>query len=208
MDLINHLVQNGLELKDLLVVGHSLGAHMAGLAGKQMYGGRKIGIIIGLDPALPLFSMDDPKQRLARTDARYVQVIHTNGGVYGIEQPMGHADFFVNGGKQQPGCVIANLLVKYDGCNHGRAQEYYLESLIADMTYVSLQCTSYEEIEEGECTAINVNRTIFMGGDLRPDSDKPRGVFYLETNMIPPFVIRDVKYFTEIHVVNENSEAS
>lgn len=200
---IKHLQRNGLDLSRLLIVGHSLGAHIAGMAGKKMYGDRKIGIIIGLDPASPLFSSTDPKSRLARTDARYVQVIHTNGGVYGMEQPIGHADFYVNGGKQQPGCVIANLVIMFDGCNHKRAREYYLESLISGMTYISLQCASYEEIREGECTAIHANRTVLMGGNLGDASDKPRGIFYLETNMWSPFVIRDVKYFTEIRVIRD-----
>jgi len=66
-----------------------------------------LGRITGLDPALILFSFHDPTSRLADTDASYVDVIHTCGGWMGFEKPIGHADFYPNGGSpSQPGCGI------------------------------------------------------------------------------------------------------
>lgn len=60
----------------------------------------------GLDPALPLYDFQSKNQRLCPSDAAFVDVIHTDGGVLGLPFPMGHADFFPNGGKGlQPGCV-------------------------------------------------------------------------------------------------------
>lgn len=89
--------------KTLTLVGFSLGAHCAGITGKNVRYGR-ISVIYGLDAAGPLFSLDNPLERLDRDDAQYVEVIHTNAGTLGFLDPIGHADFFVNGGTNQPGC--------------------------------------------------------------------------------------------------------
>jgi hypothetical protein len=66
-----------------------------------------MGRITGLDPALILFSFNDPAGRLADTDALFVDIIHTCGGWMGFESPIGHADFYPNGGTfTQPGCGL------------------------------------------------------------------------------------------------------
>lgn len=72
-------------------------------AGKKISRG-KVGKIIGLDPASPLFKYDDVDGRLAETDASYVEVIHTCAGTLGFSKPIGMASFFPNGGAAQPGC--------------------------------------------------------------------------------------------------------
>jgi len=62
--------------------------------------------ISGLDPALPLFDIDQPENRLSTSDAELVDVIHTCGGILGFEKPLGHIDFFPNAGVPvQPGCA-------------------------------------------------------------------------------------------------------
>lgn len=68
----------------------------------------------GLDPAGPLFESQDPRARLDASDARFVDVIHSNGeqlilGGLGSWQPMGDVDFYPNGGRMQSGC--SNLFV-------------------------------------------------------------------------------------------------
>lgn len=75
------------------VIGFSLGAHVVGHVGKSVTRGQ-IDTILGLDPAGPLFSVDNAANRLAATDARYVEAIHTNGGGTGIGAPITQADFF------------------------------------------------------------------------------------------------------------------
>lgn len=47
-----------------------------------------------------------PSSRLSASDAKFVDVIHTDGGVLGYPWPLGHADFFPNRGiPLQPGCA-------------------------------------------------------------------------------------------------------
>jgi len=59
------------------LIGHSLGAHTAGYAGEKL--GGNIGRITGLDPAEPYFQGMSSHLRLDYTDARLVDVIHTDG---------------------------------------------------------------------------------------------------------------------------------
>ena len=55
--------------------------------------------------------MKDTNKRLDRSDALFVDVIHTNSGTdftFSMSFPdaIGHVDFYVNGGASQPGCGI------------------------------------------------------------------------------------------------------
>lgn len=56
-------------------IGHSLGAHTCGFAGKRA----KFGRITGLDPAGPLWIDNEPEARLDKGDAVLVDCIHTHG---------------------------------------------------------------------------------------------------------------------------------
>ncbi|RWR98506.1 pancreatic triacylglycerol lipase-like protein, partial [Dinothrombium tinctorium] len=108
---INKLIQfTNADLKDLHIIGHSLGAHVAGIVGKSVKP-TKIRRITGLDSAGPDFYKDNPKSRLDPTDATYVEVLHTDGGNLiieglGLEDAVGHDDYYPNGGAQQPGCGL------------------------------------------------------------------------------------------------------
>ena len=76
---INTLKSLGVKLKDIHLVGHSLGAHVCGFAGKS-FTNDKIGHITGLDPAGPGFWVSD--KRLNSSDAMLVVVIHTSSGIF------------------------------------------------------------------------------------------------------------------------------
>lgn len=103
--LIRTIQALGGDLNGVHVLGHSLGAQMAGLAGSMTLGPAGAGRVTGLDPAGPLFEGRDPSQRLDPSDAAFVDVVHTDGGMLGYAAPLGHADFFPDGGRHaNPGC--------------------------------------------------------------------------------------------------------
>jgi len=97
-----------ISLDDIHVLGHSLGAHVAGYVGNYLSG--RLGRITGLDPAGPAYEtpyLKNSKDRLDSTDADFVDVIHTCAGSLGFLRPLGHVDFYPNGGTfKQPGCPI------------------------------------------------------------------------------------------------------
>lgn len=107
-EFFNYLIDNyDVNLKDVHFIGHSLGAHISGHAARRIRKG-KIGRVTGLDPALPGFAKPAtvPGGTLMKSDAQFVDVIHTCMGVLGVDYPIGHADFYPNGGcPPQPGCA-------------------------------------------------------------------------------------------------------
>lgn len=113
--LIDALVVHGMKLQDLTIVGHSLGCHITGRAAKQLKSEGRIGVIIGLDPASVFYDFFEREKRLTETDAEHVQVIHTDSGHYSFEYPLGHADFYPNRGRDQPGCKKKNLVTSLVG---------------------------------------------------------------------------------------------
>ncbi|KAH8417469.1 hypothetical protein KR222_000502, partial [Zaprionus bogoriensis] len=147
-EMIDHLHRKfGMPLHDLEIIGHSLGAHVAGFAGKRVAEeGDKLHAIIGLDPAMPLFSWNKPEKRLSSTDANYVESIQTNGGKLGFVKPIGKGTFYPNGGKRQPGCGD-----DLDGmCAHTRSVTYYVEAVELD-NFGSIKCSDYEAALAKEC---------------------------------------------------------
>ncbi|GBN30261.1 Hepatic triacylglycerol lipase [Araneus ventricosus] len=90
------------------VIGHSLGAHISGIVGKHS---NNLARITGLDPAGPLYELDSREHQLYYTDAEFVDVIHSSdeltGKGLGKFEPMGHMDFYPNGGQVQPACERA-----------------------------------------------------------------------------------------------------
>ncbi|XP_058379362.1 lipase member I isoform X4 [Diceros bicornis minor] len=99
---IQNLLKHGASLDNFHFIGVSLGAHISGFVGKLFQG--QLGRITGLDPAGPKFSGKPSNGRLDYTDAKFVDVIHSDTNGLGIKEPLGHIDFYPNGGKKQPGC--------------------------------------------------------------------------------------------------------
>lgn len=80
-------------------LGHSLGAHICGYAGRHFYNltDQFIPRITGLDPARPCFNEGERLNGLQRGDAAFVDIIHSNAGILGIKNPIGDVDFYPNG---------------------------------------------------------------------------------------------------------------
>lgn len=142
----------------------------------------RIDTIVGLDPAGPLYSVNDPAGRLDAGDARYVEAIHTNGPTLlvvgaGIGAPIAHADFFANGGRSQPGCIL-------NGCSHDRAVEYYLEGL-RNNNFHALGCANANEAQNENCS---IQPGAWISSEPLSNSVTDlRGIFSFSTNRSSPF---------------------
>ena len=60
---------------------------------------------------MPLFGASSANRRLSYSSAQFVDIIHTDGGILGNCETMGHVDFYPNGGNAlQPGCIRQEIL--------------------------------------------------------------------------------------------------
>ncbi|KAG0444940.1 hypothetical protein HPB47_013196, partial [Ixodes persulcatus] len=106
--LVKTLVEAGaLSVSKVHYIGHSLGAQAAKYFAqslKLILNGQKIGRITGLDPAIGF----EGSEHLDKDDADFVDVIHTSIGFLqlGVRDPIGHVDFYPDGGGRQSGCYI------------------------------------------------------------------------------------------------------
>lgn len=147
-------------LDQIHFIGHSLGAHMGGYAGYYLQRDfeLKLGRITGMDPAGPYFAGTEQLVRLDFTDAKYVDIIHSDASLFvergfGIKQSIGHVDFYPNGGDNQPKCSNSVNV----GCDHVHAVELFTESINIKCPYMSITCDSYESFKKGNCNRCNRN---------------------------------------------------
>ncbi|XP_073928456.1 lipase member I isoform X1 [Castor canadensis] len=147
---ILNILKHGASLDNFHFIGMSLGAHISGFVGKIFHG--QLGRITGLDPAGPKFSGKPPNRRLDYSDAQFVDVIHSDINGLGIQEPLGHIDFYPNGGKQQPGCPKSIFSgIEYIKCNHQRAVHLFIASLETNCNFVSFPCDSYKDYKSSLC---------------------------------------------------------
>ncbi|XP_034946054.1 pancreatic lipase-related protein 2-like isoform X2 [Chelonus insularis] len=199
----------GTKVKDIHVIGFSLGAHVAGCASEVLKTKKLlIGRITGLDPASPFFRrhvLRERSQKLDSSDANLVDVIHTDGAEdftegFGLLKPIGHIDFFPNGGVQQPGCNDIKNSIVYShfhedildrsiACSHARAWDLFVESLqsqFGECKFIAWPCTQRDtSFEQGTCfPPENLKFSQEMG--YAADGG-PLGIFYLPTRAEYPF---------------------
>ncbi|XP_074963134.1 phospholipase A1 member A isoform X5 [Phalacrocorax aristotelis] len=71
---------------------------------------------------------------------------------FGIRIPVGHIDYFVNGGKDQPGCPrFISAGYKYLICDHMRAVHLYVSALKHSCPMMAFPCASHQEFLNGHC---------------------------------------------------------
>ncbi|KAL0972694.1 hypothetical protein UPYG_G00193590 [Umbra pygmaea] len=154
---IQTLLDQGLSPELFHLIGFGVGAHVSGMAGARLKG--TIGRITGLDPFSPEFSEADSRLSLDHTDARYVDVIHTNFypnepvAALGISRPLGHVDFYVGKGYLLPGCPQSLMKrERYLLCSHQWAYRLFTSSIRSPCPLTAIPCPGLEDYQRAACT--------------------------------------------------------
>ncbi|XP_077202881.1 endothelial lipase [Paroedura picta] len=197
-------------LRNVHLLGYSLGAHVAGFAGNYARG--TVGRITGMDPAGPMFEGVEPDKRLSPDDADFVDVLHTYtrealGVSIGIQMPIGHIDVYPNGGDVQPGCGLKDVLgsLAYGNfgdavrCEHERSVFLFVDSLVnQDKQSFAFQCTDSSRFKKGICLSCRKNRCSGIGYNAKKMRNKRNSKMYLKTRADMPFKV--YHYQMKIHV--------
>lgn len=164
-------------LANIHLVGHSLGAHIAGFVGRDLAG--KVSRLTGLDPAGPWFDNKDNTngRRLSKTDAKFVETIMSNSGrmrilylvknflvdkltfnalysqaakldsSFGTLLNLGHLNYLANSGSMQPGCDKERVPI----CDHNRAVDIYISLLESrsNQNQLAFSTNSFNQILDG-----------------------------------------------------------
>jgi len=174
--------------KDLLYlhcIGHSLGAHICGQAGRES---QIFDRATGLDPAGPGFEQCTDHLNIDVDSATCVDNIHTDGTSKGHWNPIvshfgtldawGHIDFYPNGGGNQPGCFTNDV----PPCSHVRVLSLFQYTVENGPTV----CESAETCQgSGNCA--NEMQAMGYYSSCHKDWKTMAGNFSLETGKATPY---------------------
>lgn len=185
----------GMKYSDVHLIGQGLGSHMFSYVGSELNvevaGGNKtavIGRISAMDPVGPFFEGRDPAVKIDPTDAQFVDAIHTDTETIkvkgiGTKEPVGHMDFFPNGGHSQPGCwSLDKGVVKWLACSHYRSMELFTESIHTSCPFRAYKCKSYTDFDKGLCSYCPPGGCPSMGWNSEDYKQEQQGVYYARTN--------------------------
>ncbi|TMS20793.1 Lipoprotein lipase [Larimichthys crocea] len=178
-----HWLQNELQLpwERIHLLGYSLGAHVAGIAGDLT--GHKISRITGLDPAGPTFEHADNQNTLSRDDAQFVDVLHTN--------TRGSPDRSIRHSESH-----MDQLVK---CSHERSIHLFIDSLLnIQQQSMAYRCNSKEAFNKGLCLSCRKNRCNKIGYNINKVRMTRSPKMYLKTRELMPYKV--FHYQVKVHV--------
>ncbi|XP_063698113.1 pancreatic lipase-related protein 3-like [Culicoides brevitarsis] len=170
----------------ITMVGHGIGAQIAGVVGNRIGGGRDkkgIGEIYALNPygRREIDKQQHIDERLSLDDANYVQVIQTTNGEY--LQDFAHQVFHPNLGKApQLPCIYKDDAT--DECADKMAIEYFRYSLDKNNVFMGQQCLDSYFYLRRECFKKQDRMGIYA-------KKKVNGHFFFETFGAPPYTPRD-----------------
>uniref|UniRef100_A0A671SV72 Lipoprotein lipase n=1 Tax=Sinocyclocheilus anshuiensis TaxID=1608454 RepID=A0A671SV72_9TELE len=196
----------------LHLLGYSLGAHVAGIAG--LLTKHKVNRITGMDPAGPSFEYADAQSTLSPDDALFVDVLHTNtrgspDRSIGIQRPVGHIDIYPNGGTFQPGCDLQNtvLMVATTGlrnmdqivkCSHERSIHLFIDSLVnQEQESFAYRCSSKDSFNKGMCLSCRKNRCNKVGYRVNKIRTRRSSKMYMKTRDVMPYKV--FHYQVKVH---------
>ncbi|XP_043089431.1 lipoprotein lipase-like isoform X2 [Puntigrus tetrazona] len=215
---VNWLEELDFPLDKVHLLGYSLGAHVAGVAGNLT--NNKVNRITGLDPAGPSFENAEGLRRLSPDDAVFVDVLHTNTRgspdlSIGIQRPVGHVDIYPNGGTFQPGCSIQHtmkLIAAYGiynmdqivKCSHERSIHLFIDSLV-NRAYQSwaYRCSSRDAFNKGLCLSCRKNRCNKLGYGVNKIRSARSAKMYLKTRDMMPFKV--FHYQIKLHLFGDKN---
>ncbi|KAJ8011492.1 hypothetical protein DPEC_G00058780 [Dallia pectoralis] len=206
------------DLANLHLLGYSLGAHVAGVAGNLT--NNKVNRITGLDPAGPHFEYAEQANRLSPGDATFVDVLHTNTRgspdlSIGIQRPVGHVDIYPNGGTIQPGCSFQYTLESIKNfdiynlnqilkCSHERSVHLFIDSLVnQQQPSVAYRCSSKDAFNRGLCLSCRKNRCNNMGYGINKIRTARSTRMYLKTGAAMPFKV--FHYQMKFHIFHQQN---
>ncbi|XP_041978292.1 pancreatic lipase-related protein 2-like [Aricia agestis] len=155
-DVLVTLASNGISHNKIHIIGHSLGAHIAGCAGESFEEktGNKIAKISGVDPIHPCFN--EISNQLRSGQAKFVDTYRCNAYGFGADKSLVDAVFVVNNGKTQPNCLsspIPDLAVSTAAglCSHMACENFYFMTVSQPNLFKAYQCDSYDNFKQGKC---------------------------------------------------------
>merc|ERR1712106_371014 len=191
------------------VIGCSMGTVVTSKTAKkiQELGMGPLGRLTLLDPC-PYHQANV----ISKTDATFVEAIHTSSQDICSESPLAHVDYYPNGGDAQPcgtgscSCPDGSLVCAtcYHGAsrcidwfgnpdwiaNHMRAVDLYRESIGRPSAFLSWKCSeTYEEFVESDrsCQDGGANEKIPMGEHSIEQGTPVDGLYFLTTPGVSPF---------------------
>lgn len=208
-EVLVQLTEAGLNPGTLELLGFSLGGQTISYIARnyQILTGRNISAIVSLEPSGPCYRNLDETDRLAASNADFVQVIHTNIDGYGMATPMGHVDFYVNGGEYQPSDIMFYPCTST--CSHFRVLPLWLAILKNPGKFLGIKCNNIQEARDSDCYK-NVPLVVNEVG-LGIDRAKT-GIFYLSTSKGHPYYLganglkEEYAYWKMISDINDGNE--
>ncbi|KAG5678930.1 hypothetical protein PVAND_008551 [Polypedilum vanderplanki] len=187
----------GFDLSTFHFIGHCVGANILGRVGYQFIKNNTFTLtrITGLDPSSAFFgtsnewpdSWSELFPSLNKKNAKFVDIIHTDAGFQGLNYVGGHADFWVNGGNNQPKCSFFDIFTYQADdmirCSHNRAVKYYTESVesTTKLLFISTKCVNNTYTAEA-CTGSISSMGIYANKYAANE-----GNFFVSTNGTSPY---------------------
>lgn len=113
----------------------------------------------------------------------FVDIIHTNNDGYGFGGPVGHVDFYINGGDFQ-NSMLANLPCS-SLCSHVHSYLIWVAAMNYPNSLIGMKCKSVQDARDRNCFDKPMITNV-----VGPNTDRTKtGIFYVPVkNQYPYFM--------------------